>query len=91
MRKRPWPWPPGSGGRSRSDLGLAVTGIAGPGGGNPDKPVGTVWVALDTPRGSKAGRYLFGGRRQQIKVLTAYTALDWVRRYLLDDSFLFSD
>jgi nicotinamide-nucleotide amidase len=74
--------------RSRSDLGLAVTGIAGPGGGSPEKPVGTVWIALAAARGALAGHYLFGGRRSQIKIQTAYTALDWVRRYLLDDSFL---
>jgi nicotinamide-nucleotide amidase len=76
--------------RSRSDLGLAVTGIAGPGGGTPEKPVGTVWIALALPAGIKAGHYLFGGRRSQIKIMTAYTALNWVRRALRDDSFLFS-
>src|SRR5208283_5385271 len=77
--------------RSGSDIGLAVTGIAGPGGGTPEKPVGTVWIALSTIQRSKAGHFLFSGPRQQIKTLTAYTALNWVRRYLLDDTFLFSD
>lgn len=77
--------------KSRSDLGLAVTGIAGPGGGTPEKPVGTVWIALSSEQGSKAGHFLFGSRRAQIKILTAYTALNWVRRVLLDDTFLFSD
>jgi len=76
--------------RSRSNLGLAVTGIAGPGGGTSDKPVGTVWIALAASQGIRAGHYLFGGRRRQIKILAAYTALDWVRRYLRDDSFLLS-
>ena len=76
---------------SGSDLGLAVTGIAGPGGGTPEKPVGTVWIALSSTRGEKAGLFLFGGRREQIKILTAYTALNWVRRFLLDDTFLLSD
>jgi nicotinamide-nucleotide amidase len=76
---------------SGSDLGLAVTGIAGPGGGMPEKPVGTVWIALSTGQGNKAGHFLFSGQRQQIKIVTAYTALNWVRRYLLDDTFLFSD
>jgi nicotinamide-nucleotide amidase len=77
--------------KSGSDLGLAVTGIAGPGGGTPEKPVGTVWIALSTRQGNKAGHFLFSGQRRQIKILTAYTALNWVRRYLLDDTFLFSD
>jgi nicotinamide-nucleotide amidase len=73
--------------KSKADLGLAVTGIAGPGGGTSEKPVGTVWIALASSRGTKAGQYLFEGRRRQIKALTAYTALDWVRRYLLTDGF----
>ena len=77
--------------RSGSDLGLAVTGIAGPGGGTSEKPVGTVWIALSTGQGNKAGHFLFNGQRNQIKILTAYTALNWVRSYLLDDTFLFSD
>jgi len=77
--------------QSGSDLGLAVTGIAGPGGGTVKKPVGTVWIALSSTQGIKAGHFLFTGRRKQIKILTAYTALNWVRRYLLDDTFLFSD
>jgi nicotinamide-nucleotide amidase len=75
---------------SRSSLGLAVTGIAGPGGGSPEKPVGTVWIALSTSRGEKAIHYLFGGSREQIKILSAYTALNWVRRVLSDDSCLLS-
>jgi nicotinamide-nucleotide amidase len=77
--------------KSGSDIGLAVTGIAGPGGGTLEKPVGTVWIALSTIQGNKAGHFLFSGPRHQIKILTAYTALNWVRRCLLDDTFLFSD
>ena len=77
--------------KSGTDLGLAVTGIAGPGGGSPEKPVGTVWIALSSPQGNKAGHFLFAGHRNQIKILTAYTALNWVRSYLIDDTFLFSD
>jgi nicotinamide-nucleotide amidase len=77
--------------RSGSGLGLAVTGLAGPGGGTLEKPVGTVWIALSSAQGDKAGLYLFGGRRDQIRILTAYTALNWVRRFLLDDTFLLGD
>ena len=76
--------------QSSTDLGLAVTGIAGPGGGTEEKPVGTVWIALATAKGVRVEKFLFSGRRQQIKILTAHTALNWVRRFLLDDSFLFS-
>jgi nicotinamide-nucleotide amidase len=67
---------------SGSDLGLAVTGIAGPDGGTAEKPVGTVFISLAAPDGSWTKRFQFGGSREQIRVLTAWTALDWLRRYL---------
>jgi nicotinamide-nucleotide amidase len=67
---------------SGSDLGLAVTGIAGPDGGTDDKPVGTVFISLAAPDGCWTKRFLFGGSREQIRVVTAWTALDWLRRYL---------
>jgi nicotinamide-nucleotide amidase len=68
---------------SGSDIGLSVTGIAGPGGGTPEKPVGTVWIALASAKGTQAGLYQFDGRRDQIKTMTAYTALNEVRKFLL--------
>lgn len=71
------------------DLGLAVTGIAGPTGGTEEKPVGTIFIALAGPDGVGAKRFRFSGRRDQITRMTAQTALDWVRRYLSDDTFLF--
>jgi competence/damage-inducible protein CinA-like protein len=68
---------------SGSDLGLAVTGIAGPDGGSEDKPVGTVFISLAAPDGCWTKRFQFGGNRDEIRTLTAWTALDWLRRYLL--------
>jgi len=65
-----------------SDLGLAVTGIAGPAGGTDDKPVGTVFISLASPDGSRTKRFRFGGNREEIRTLTAWMALDWLRRYL---------
>lgn len=76
--------------RAGVDLGLAVTGIAGPGGGTPQKPVGTVFFGLAAPEGVKTeGRRLMGSRGQ-IKALAAETALDWLRRYLEDHAFIHS-
>ncbi|MBU2552141.1 MAG: competence/damage-inducible protein A [Proteobacteria bacterium] len=75
--------------RSRTDLGLASTGVAGPTGGTPDKPVGTVFIALSTPEGTEAERFQFGGRRDQVTGLTAETALIWLYRYLTDGTLLF--
>lgn len=68
---------------SGSDLGLAVTGIAGPEGGSEDKPVGTVFVSLAALDGCWTKRFQFNGSRDEIRTLTAWTALDWLRRYLL--------
>jgi nicotinamide-nucleotide amidase len=68
---------------SGSDLGLAVTGIAGPGGGSSEKPVGTVFIALAAADGCWTKRFQFSGNRDEIRTMTAWTALDWLRRYLL--------
>jgi len=65
-----------------TDLALAVTGIAGPDGGSPQKPVGTVYLALTAGDAEKVRGYRFGGDREQIRMLSACMALDWLRRYL---------
>lgn len=69
---------------SQSTVGLGVTGIAGPGGGSEEKPVGTVFIALSSPQGTISKKYQFWGDREQIKIITAHTAIDWVRRYFLN-------
>ncbi len=69
--------------RAKTDLGLAVTGIAGPEGGSEEKPVGTVFVALATEDDVKAERRRFRGSRSQNKWLAAQFALDLLRRHLL--------
>jgi nicotinamide-nucleotide amidase len=66
----------------RAAVGLSVTGIAGPTGGSPEKPVGTVYFGLATPRGEEVWHYLFHGNREEIKILSAETALDRLRRNL---------
>jgi nicotinamide-nucleotide amidase len=69
--------------KSNADISIAVTGIAGPGGGTEDKPVGTVFIGLSDRNETKAQRFLFSGNRYEIQRLTAQTALDIVRRHLL--------
>lgn len=71
-----------------ADLSLAVSGIAGPEGGSPDKPVGTVHIAMVGRGVAFAKRYRFWGSRDQIKLNSAMMALDWVRRHLRGNSFL---
>lgn len=68
---------------SGSDIALAVTGIAGPGGGSTEKPVGTVFIALASAAGCRAQGYRFSGNRDEIRTITAFTALDLLRSYLI--------
>ena len=72
----------------RADLGLAVTGIAGPEGGTNDKPVGTVHIGLAADSTMFSVKYRFWGNREEIKLNTSMMALDWIRRYLNGDTFL---
>jgi nicotinamide-nucleotide amidase len=66
-----------------ADIGLATSGIAGPGGGTPEKPVGTVCIALAADGFATARTYKMWGTRDWIKTLASQVALDWIRRYLL--------
>jgi PncC family amidohydrolase len=66
----------------RADIGVAVTGIAGPGGGMPEKPVGLVYVALAAEDGEWVERHVWNGDRWENKVRSAEAALDLLRRYL---------
>jgi nicotinamide-nucleotide amidase len=68
-------------------IALAVTGLAGPAGGTAEKPVGTVFLALLSDKGLRTERFQFGGEREKIKLAAAYTALDWLRRAMIDESF----
>ena len=69
-----------------ADLTLAVTGIAGPGGGSPEKPVGTVYIGLASAAGVRAELFSFSGNRVQIQESTAHRALDLLRRHLLENA-----
>ncbi len=71
--------------RAHTDIGLAVTGIAGPDGGTADKPVGTVYIALSGPDGEYAERFQFPGDRNRVRLRTACMALDWLRRATTHD------
>jgi nicotinamide-nucleotide amidase len=64
-------------------IGVGVTGIAGPSGGSPDKPVGTVHVAVASPEGVEHRRFLFPGSRDRVRSQASQAALDLVRRVLI--------
>ncbi|MBL7111896.1 MAG: competence/damage-inducible protein A [Bacteroidales bacterium] len=66
--------------RFRSDYAIATTGIAGPSGSTPDKPVGTIWIGIATLAGVFAKHYLFGDNRERNIRRTALTALNLLRK-----------
>ena len=86
--------------RLGTEIGVSITGIAGPGGGTEEKPVGTVWIAIDVSEGrppiarpvgeppitpyAKARVFHFMGNRDEIRYRAAQAALDMIRRTVLD-------
>lgn len=66
-----------------SDLALAVTGIAGPDGGCPDKPVGTVYIALSDQDECVTGRYQFQGGRESVRQQTTEEAIFLIKKRLI--------
>ncbi len=68
--------------RTRSTWSLAITGVAGPGGGTEAKPVGTVVIGVAGPGGCTAHRFRFLGNRARVRALSAQYALDLLRREL---------
>lgn len=66
-----------------TDLAISITGIAGPGGGSPEKPVGLVYIGFADRVNITAYKFLFSGDREAIRRQTANAALNIVRRYLL--------
>lgn len=68
---------------AKTELGLSVTGIAGPAGGSEQKPVGLVYTALASSQGVKTAEHRFLGDREQIRIKSSQMALDMVRRYLI--------
>ena len=67
-------------------IGLAITGIAGPGGGTPDKPVGLVYIALADANDVIVERHIWRGNRLQNKEQSAQAALELLYRYLKRDT-----
>jgi nicotinamide-nucleotide amidase len=66
--------------RAGSTFGVGVTGVAGPGGGSPEKPVGLVYIALADDSQNTKRKFIFPGDRQFIRTLSVNAALDMVRR-----------
>jgi PncC family amidohydrolase len=69
--------------RSGSDHAVSITGVAGPDGGTPEKPVGTVFFGYSGPKGTRAIKLFFPGDRYLIRWRSSQAALDILRRALL--------
>jgi nicotinamide-nucleotide amidase len=69
--------------KMKTDFCIATTGIAGPGGGMPDKPVGTVWIAVASSDKIVAKRFMFGDSRERNMKMTTYAALNLLRTIFL--------
>jgi len=69
--------------RARADIGVAITGIAGPGGGTPDKPVGLVFIALSGAAGERVRRVHFPSERDRVRFQATQSAMEMIRRGLL--------
>jgi nicotinamide-nucleotide amidase len=71
--------------RAGVNIGVAITGIAGPGGGSEQKPVGTVCIAVDGLSGgeAKVRTFRFPGGREMVKAMSANWAIDMLRRFLI--------
>ncbi len=65
-----------------ADIGAAITGIAGPGGGSPEKPVGLTWIGICAPDLTRAWHYLWSGERLAVKEQSAEQVLRLVIAYL---------
>jgi PncC family amidohydrolase len=66
----------------KADIAVSVSGIAGPGGGTPEKPVGTTWIGLAAANGEWAKRHQFSGNREENKISAADAALKLLLDYL---------
>lgn len=65
-----------------ANIAVSVSGIAGPGGGTPEKPVGTTWIGLVTPEGEWTRHFIWNGNRQQNKQYSSEAALQFILDYL---------
>ncbi len=68
--------------RTKASVGVGITGIAGPGGGTPEKPVGLVFIGVADKRGTEVREFRFPGSRERVRLLSTQFALEMLRRRL---------
>jgi nicotinamide-nucleotide amidase len=70
--------------RSGASIGIGITGVAGPSGGSPEKPVGLVFISLADARGTQVREFRFPGNRERIRLWASQMALEMLRRRVKD-------
>ena len=70
--------------RAASSIGVGLTGIAGPSGGTPEKPVGLVFIALADERSTEVRQFRFPGERERVRMWSSVAALEMIRRRIRD-------
>ena len=70
--------------RAGASLGWGITGIAGPSGGTPEKPVGLVFIALADDRSTEVRQFRFPGERERVRMWSSVAALEMTRRRVRD-------
>lgn len=70
--------------RTGADIAIGITGIAGPGGGNREKPVGLVYIGIKTPFGDLCTKNILGGNREDVKWRASQAALNQLRMHLIE-------
>jgi nicotinamide-nucleotide amidase len=70
--------------KANTNIGIGITGIAGPSGGTQDKPVGLVYIAVADERGTESREFRFAGDRQMIRLRADLTALNMTRLRILE-------
>ena len=68
----------------KADVAVATSGVAGPGGGSEEKPVGTVWIAVATKERIISEKYMFGGNRDRNIEQSSIMAISLLRKIILD-------
>jgi nicotinamide-nucleotide amidase len=69
-----------------ADYALVTSGIAGPGGGTPEKPVGTIWIGAGSTNNHVIKKYTFGDERERNIIKTSFTALNMLRKLLMEEN-----
>ena len=71
--------------KTKANVGIAVTGIAGPGGSSKEKPVGTVWVGYGSQKKQMSKKFIFAGNRLEVRLQTTLISLQKINKFIVEN------